>query len=33
VYQFLMGYLVNGFKILQMQNVISYISKKYSYPQ
>lgn len=33
VYNFLMGYLVHGFKVLQMENVISYISKKYNYPQ
>ena len=33
VYLFLMGYLVHGFKVLQMENVISYISKKYNYPQ
>lgn len=32
VYQFLMGYLVHGFKVLQMENVINYISKKYNYP-
>lgn len=32
VYTFLMGYLVHGFKILKMENVISYISKKYNYP-
>jgi hypothetical protein len=33
VYNFLMGYLVHGFKVLQMENVISTISKKYNYPQ
>jgi len=33
VYRFLMGYLVHGFKMLEMQNVITYISKKYNYPQ
>ena len=33
VYSFLMGYLVHGFKVLQMENVISYISKKYNYPE
>ena len=33
VYQFIMGYLVHGFKVLQMNNVISYISKKYSFPE
>ncbi|HSO87846.1 MAG TPA: DUF4369 domain-containing protein [Draconibacterium sp.] len=33
VYQFLMGYLVHGFEVLQMKNVISTISKKYNYPK
>ena len=33
VFNFLMGYLVHGFKVLQMENVISTISKKYNYPQ
>jgi len=33
VFQFLMGYLVHGFKVLQMETVITYISKKYNYPQ
>jgi hypothetical protein len=33
VYQFLMGYLVHGFKVLQMENVINTISKKYNYPK
>jgi len=33
VYRFLMGYLVHGFKVLQMENVISYISKKYNFPK
>lgn len=33
VYRFLMDYLVHGFNVLQMQNVIDYISKKYNYPQ
>jgi hypothetical protein len=33
VYSFLMDYLVHGFKVLQMENVISTISKKYNYPQ
>jgi hypothetical protein len=32
VYRFLMGYLVHGFKVLQMEGVIGYISKKYNYP-
>ena len=32
VYSFLMGYLVHGFNVLQMKNVISYMSKKYNYP-
>ena len=32
VYRFLMGYLVHGFKVLELQNVITYISKKYNYP-
>jgi hypothetical protein len=33
VYSFLMGYLVHGFEVLDMENVISYISKKYNFPQ
>jgi hypothetical protein len=33
VYRFIMGYLVHGFNVLQMENVIGYISKKYNYPQ
>jgi hypothetical protein len=33
VYLFLMGYLVHGFEVLDMENVISYISKKYNFPQ
>ena len=33
VYQFLMAYLVHGFKVLQMENVISQISKKYNFPK
>lgn len=33
VYRFLMGYMVHGFEVLQMENVISYISKKYNYPE
>ncbi len=33
VYRFLMTYLVHGFEVLQMENVISYISKKYNFPQ
>ena len=33
VYRFIMGYLVHGFNVLKMDNVISYISKKYNYPQ
>ena len=33
VYQFLMAYLVHGFKVLQMDNIISYISKNYNFPQ
>lgn len=33
VYRFLMGYLVHGFEVLQMKNVIGYISKKYNFPQ
>ncbi len=33
VYQFIMGYLVHGFKVLQMENVINFISKKYNFPE
>lgn len=33
VYRFLMGYLVHGFEVLDLKNVISYISKKYNFPQ
>lgn len=33
VYRFLMAYLVHGFKVLQMDNIISYISKNYNFPQ
>jgi hypothetical protein len=33
VYRFIMGYLMHGFNVLQMENVIGYISKKYNYPQ
>jgi hypothetical protein len=33
VYRFIMGYLLHGFNVLQMENVIGYISKKYNYPQ
>ena len=33
VYRFLMAYLVHGFEVLQMESVISYISKKYNFPQ
>jgi len=33
VYRFLMAYLVHGFNVLDMDNVISYISKKYNFPQ
>lgn len=33
VYRFLMAYLVHGFEVLQMENVISYISRKYNFPQ
>ena len=33
VYRFLMGYLVHGFEVLQMESVISFISKKYNFPQ
>jgi hypothetical protein len=33
VYRFIMGYMVHGFKVLQMENVIGYISKRYNYPQ
>lgn len=33
VFSFLMGYLVHGFNVLKMENVISTISKKYKYPQ
>jgi hypothetical protein len=33
VCRFIMGYLVHGFNVLKMDNVISYISKKYNYPQ
>lgn len=33
VYRFLMTYLVHGFEVLKMENVISYISKKYNFPQ
>jgi len=33
VYRFLMGYMVHGFKVLELQNVITYISKKYNYPK
>jgi hypothetical protein len=33
VYRFLMSYLVHGFEVLKMENVISYISKKYNFPQ
>jgi len=32
VYRFLMGYMVHGFKVLELQNVITYMSKKYNYP-
>lgn len=32
VYRFLMDYMIHGFKVLNMDNVISYISKKYNYP-
>jgi hypothetical protein len=33
VYRFIMGYLVHGFNVLEMDSVIEYISKKYNYPQ
>jgi len=33
VYKFLMAYLVHGFKVLQMENIISYISKEYNFPE
>ncbi len=33
VYRFLMNYLVHGFEVLQMESVISYISKKHNFPQ
>lgn len=33
VYQFLMAYLVHGFEVLKMENIIGYISKKYNYPK
>lgn len=33
VYRFLMDYLIHGFNVLQMGNIISYISKKYNYPK
>lgn len=33
VYRFLMDYLVHGFNVLQMENVIGYMSKKYNYPE
>lgn len=33
VYEFLMAYLVHGFEVLKMENIISYISKKYSFPK
>ena len=32
VYKFLMDYMNHGFKVLKMENVINYISKKYNYP-
>jgi hypothetical protein len=31
VRQFVLGYLVHGFRVLEMQNVINYIAKKYGY--
>lgn len=33
VYQFLMDYLIHGFNVLKMDNIISYISTKYNYPK
>lgn len=33
VYRFLMAYLVHGFEVLDMETVISYMSKKYNFPQ
>lgn len=33
VYQFLMAYLVHGFNVLNMDNIINYISKEYNYPK
>ncbi len=33
VYQFLMGYVVNGFKMLQLEKVIDYIKLKYNYKE
>ena len=32
VYRFLMDYLIHGFNVLQLENVLGYISKKYNYP-
>ena len=32
VYRFLMDYLIHGFEVLQMENIITYISEKYNYP-
>ena len=32
VYSFLMDYLIHGFNVLQLENVLGYISKKYNYP-
>ncbi len=33
VYRFLMAYLVHGFNVLEMDNIINYISKKYNFPK
>lgn len=33
VYQFLMDYLIHGFNVLKMDNIISYISTRYNYPK
>lgn len=33
VYEFLMAYLVHGFNVLNMDNIINYISKEYNFPR
>ena len=33
VYRFLMDYLIHGFNVLQLKNILGYISKKYNYPK